>query len=167
MARKQLELVIAGTGHRPKFCPCKYDDRHPWLKKLKNDLYADLDIGWNTGKIGGVISGMAIGWDTWIAEVALEIGIPVSAYVPFEGQGSKWPTKTKENYERIIEQCKDVRFLSQSYHPQAFFKRDRAMVDDCDMVFALLNPMADEGGTFYTVKYAKENNKQIENYWRD
>lgn len=164
---KTHDLVIAGTGHRPKYCPCKYNEKHPWLIDLKNRLYADLDVGWNTGRVSSIITGMAIGWDTWLAEVALDVGIPVQAYVPFESQGEKWPAKTKENYNKILDQCQNVLFISKTYNPQVFFKRDRAMIDDCDLVFSLLNPLADAGGTYYTVQYAKENKKPIENYWRD
>lgn len=156
-----------GTGHRPKFCPCKYREDHPWLVDLKSRLYADLDVGWSTGQIDVVITGMAIGWDTWLAEVALEVGIPVHAYVPFEGQGDRWPTKTKEKYMSILDRCDDVRYISKTYSQQAFLRRDRAMVDDSQLVLALLNPIVDEGGTYYTVKYAQEKKKDIINYWVD
>ena len=48
-------LVIAATGHRPKYCPCKYKENHPWLDDLKNRLYADLDVGYNSGQIDYLI----------------------------------------------------------------------------------------------------------------
>lgn len=82
-------MIIAGTGHRPKYCPCKYNDSHEWLVKLKADLAETL----KKNKPEAVIGGMAIGWDTWLVQVALELKIPVYAYVPFREQGKKWPTE--------------------------------------------------------------------------
>lgn len=156
-------MIIAGTGHRPSYCPCKYKDVHPWLNKLKEDVgQAFVDNGVTT-----VISGMAIGWDTWIAQVALDMGIPVHAYVPFKGQGSKWPTSSRREYERIIEASAEVLYISESYSNEAFLKRDRAMVDAADEVYALLNPLTTSGGTFYTVKYTEGVGKPIKHFWRD
>lgn len=160
-------LVIAATGHRPKYCPCKYKENHPWLDDLKNRLYADLDVGYNSGQIDFLITGMAIGFDTWIAEVALELDIPIHAYIPFTGQESQWPTSSKEKYRDIISKSAKVVTLNKEYHPRAFTERDKAMVDNADMVMALLNPMAEEGGTFYTVKYAMSKKLKVENYWKD
>lgn len=160
-------MIVCGTGHRPKYCPCKYNEKHPWLLDLKQRLYADLEIGYSTGQIDTVISGMAIGWDTWLAETALEVGIPVWAYVPFKGQGDRWPTKTKQVYDSILERAEKVKYISEQYSQQSFLKRDREMVDDSGLVLALLNPLADEGGTYYTVRYAQDKNKEIINYWVD
>lgn len=160
-------LVIAATGHRPKYCPCKYKENHPWLNDLKNRLYADLGAGYNSGQIQYLITGMAIGFDTWIAEVALELGIPVHAYIPFAGQENRWPTSSKEKYKDIISKSQNVVTISKEYHPKAFIERDKAMVDNCNMVMALLNPVVEEGGTFYTVKYAVSKKLKVENYWRD
>ena len=156
-------MIIAGTGHRPKFCPCKYKDPHPWLDNLKQDLKQELI----KDQAETVITGMAIGWDTWLAQVALELKIPVHAYVPFRGQGSKWPTSSKNEYDRIIELSEKVVYISDSYSNEAFLKRDRAMVDDAEMVYALLNPESTSGGTFYTVKYTEMQGMQVKHFWRD
>jgi len=37
-------MIICGTGHRPKFCPCKYKDVHPWLDKLKGDIKVTVTV---------------------------------------------------------------------------------------------------------------------------
>jgi uncharacterized phage-like protein YoqJ len=154
-------MIIAGTGHRPKFCPCQYDHGHPWLRTLKLNLARSL----RGLDVKNVISGMAIGFDTWLAQAALDLEIPVHAYVPFKGQEEAWPKESRREYERIIKLSDVVLYLSDSYSNEAFLKRDRAMVDDCDQLFSLLNPEANSGGTFYTVKYAEKNNKPVTNFW--
>jgi uncharacterized phage-like protein YoqJ len=158
--------IIAGTGHRPKYCPCKYNEKHPWLLSLKEDLEYKLEWYSCEGGIDGVIHGCALGWDTWLAQTALKLGLPLLSYVPFEGQGSNWPTASRKIYDDILERSHVVLYLSQEYSPGAFLKRDRAMVNDADHIFALLNPEVNEGGTFYTVQYANEKKKKVTNFWR-
>lgn len=155
-------MIIAGTGHRPKFLPCKYNENHMWFVNLKANLFTTL-VELQPTK---VISGMAIGWDTWLAEASLELNIAVSAYVPFKGQGSKWPEFAQKRYKGILEAASEVKYLSEKYTPQAFFIRDEAMIDDCDQVLALWNPEIQSGGTFHTVQYALQHNKPLINMWR-
>ena len=155
-------MIVAGTGHRPKYCPCLYDPNHEWLLKLKNNIKKELI----DNKVTCVISGMALGWDTWLAQVALEMNIPVWAYIPFKGQEKKWPEISKKEYERIVKNAKYVKYFADAYiGKDLFLRRDKGMVDDADMIFSLLNPEVNSGGTFYTVGYAKEKDKKIINFW--
>lgn len=155
-------MIVCGTGHRPRFCPCKYKENHPWLLELREKISLQLSTENN---IKAIISGMAIGWDTWLAQEALKLKIPVWAYVPFKSQGSQWPTSSKKEYERILSLSEKVLYISEEYSNEAFLKRDRAMVDNSDHVYSLLNPESTSGGTFYTVQYAKGKNKPITNFW--
>lgn len=155
-------MVIAGTGHRPKYCPCLYDETHPWLLNLKS-LIKDKLVEKNPS---AVISGMAIGFDTWLAEVALDLKIPLWAYIPFKGQHLKWPSESKERYESILDRSEKSRIMLDRYYPYAFIVRDETMVNDCDLVFALLNPAVQSGGTFYTVNYAHKKKKEVINLWK-
>jgi uncharacterized phage-like protein YoqJ len=154
-------MIVAGTGHRPKFCPCKYKNNHEWLIKLRKNLDQKL----LSEQVSTIISGMAIGWDTWIAESAISLGIPVHAYVPFRGQESKWPSDSRKTYESILGASEKVIYVNEEYSEGAFLERDRAMVDNCDHVFCLLNPEFNSGGTFYTVNYAKAKRLPVTNFW--
>jgi len=155
-------MIVAGTGHRPKYCPCGYAERHPWLQVLRSMLYDELmESSFHT-----VITGMAIGFDTWLAEAALQANLSVHAYIPFRGQGEKWPSKSRRIYNEILEASAEVHYISEEYSPDAFLKRDRAMIDAADHVFALLNPAVESGGTFYTVNYAQGVGKPVTNFWR-
>jgi uncharacterized phage-like protein YoqJ len=154
-------MIIAGTGHRPKYCPCKYNESHPWLAELKNKLRLALD----EVRPVAIISGMAIGWDTWLAEVSLSSNIPLHCYVPFKGQGKTWPSASYKKYLDILDRAALVKHTSENYTPDCFFVRDKAMIDDCSIVFSLLDPSINSGGTYYTVQYAKEKNKPITNFW--
>ena len=154
-------FTVCGTGHRPKYLPCKYDEKHIWAMKVKENLkkwIVDNDPEY-------IISGMAIGWDTWVAEAALLLEVYLSAYTPFPEQGSKWPAAAKKRYDSILDRASAVLRVSKEYHKDCFFKRDKAMVDNSDIVLALWNPKIKSGGTYWTVKYAESQNKKIINFW--
>ena len=152
-------MIIAGTGHRPAFCPCKYDESHEWFVSVRSTLVECLQAFKDETKY--VISGVAIGWDTWLAEAALEVGVPVHAYAPFRDQGKKWPPSSQKRYRNILDKADKVLYISEEYSNEAFLKRDRAMVDAATQVYALLNPVVEKGGTFYTVNYAKRNKTPV------
>lgn len=151
-------MIIAGTGHRPKFCPCGYKDDHPWLLDIKEKIRLEIQPA------SKIITGMAIGMDTWLAQVALEEGKDVIAYVPFPGQGEAWPKKSKDEYNRILSLCAEVKIICPSYTPDAFFIRDEAMVNDCDLLLALWSGI-ESGGTYHTVQYALSKNVSVKNIW--
>jgi uncharacterized phage-like protein YoqJ len=157
--------IIAATGHRPQFCPCEFKEDHEWLIKLKQEITYQLDWYKHEGGIDHIIQGSAIGFDTWFAECALSLGISVHSYIPFRGQGSNWPASSQKKYKEILEKSTVVKYISESYSKSAFLKRDRAMVDDSNYIFSLLNPEIKSGGTYYTVSYAKSLNRPISNFW--
>lgn len=164
-------MYIAGTGHRPKYCPCKYNENHPWLVKLKSDLELRLaEIVDNHYEFSNSLivirTGGAIGWDTWLAQVALKMGLPLHLYLPFPGQESNWPSDSRKEYERIKSLATNVVYSSETYYPEVFLKRDIDMITGCGKILALLNPEATSGGTFYTVNKAKELGISVENFWR-
>jgi len=155
-------MIIAGTGHRPCYCPCLYDAKHPWLIEKKKQLRDSL-VAYGPSL---VITGMAIGWDTWLAQEALFLDIPIACYIPFPGQQNKWPEESRKEYDHIVSRAKIVKNISDSYSKNAFFKRDEAMIDDCTQVFALWNSEeVKSGGTYHTVQYALSKGKPIKNFW--
>ena len=155
-------MKVAATGHRPQSLPCRFDEEHPWLTKLKSDLNDWLI----EHKPELVITGMALGWDTWVAEECIKLEIPIHCYIPFKDQGSKWSFTDMCRYENIIKKSDKVFTLSQEYYPECFLKRDRAMVDSADFIIALLDPEIKHGGTRYTYSYANKQKKPTKNFWR-
>lgn len=154
-------MIICGTGHRPKYLPCKYNEKHPWLINLNLRIEDKL----NELKPQAVISGVAIGFDTWLAQAALRLKIPLWCYIPFPEQGIKWPSESRKIYQELLDKSEKRVILSSKYSTECFFVRDRKMVDDADIVVALWNPEMLSGGTYYTVQYANEHSKEVINLW--
>lgn len=158
-------MIYAATGHRPHLLPCKNDPNHPWITSLKKRLMDWFEETTYNDKDLKIISGMATGWDMWVADIALQFHVPVYAYVPFPGQESQWPNDDVQHYNRILDKVADIKLCSDKYHPKAYFKRDKMMVDGASKIIALLDPNQKKGGTFYTVNYALKTNKEVKNFW--
>lgn len=156
-----MKKIICGTGHRPKFLPWKYKEKGSEFDSFKKKLIDKL----NELEPDIVISGMAIGFDTYLAEATLELNIPLKCYIPYSNQGENWPSKAKERYLSILDRADFVFLIQDEYSFSCFLERDQAMVDDSDEVIALWNPKISQGGTYYTVNYARKCAKIVHNLW--
>ena len=129
-------VKIGITGHRPQR-----------LKKLTNinkmTDWLDLQLQ-EYGKDDFIlITGMAQGTDQIAAHEALLFGGRIWCYYP---------------YRRKLHEVED--YLESEYSPECYIKRDRRIVDDCDVLFAVWDGKKN-GGTWQTIKYAREKGKQI------
>ena len=152
-------MIIAGTGHRPDRLGGYGPEVDQWLHTLCVRELMAL-------KPETVISGMAVGFDQALASAAIHLDIPFLAYIPFEGQESKWPESSKKRYFDLLSKAKGILYCSPpGYAVWKMHKRNHQMVDDCDKVLALWNgnPF---GGTFECVTYAQSKNRAVENCWK-
>jgi uncharacterized phage-like protein YoqJ len=144
-------MIISGTGHREL----------PFKEPMLVDLAKRAIVKAN-GTM--VLSGMAQGWDAVMAKAAVSLGIPFKAICPFKGQGSNWPESAKKVYLELLSKAVEVIYTSDAYHKHCFFVRDRYLVDKSELLLAMWDGR-EQGGTFYTVKYAKEKEHLRVNLW--
>lgn len=150
-------MIIAGTGHRPDKLPLGY---HPSMMSLMKRTIRSV-LPDNTTEI---ISGMALGWDTALALVALEEGIPLVAAVPFVGQETRWKEADQKVHRQIVRRASRVVVVSKGgYSPAKMQTRNMWMVDTADRILALWD--GSDGGTANCVRYAQGERKLIENCW--
>ncbi len=149
-------MIVAATGHRPKSLPSGYNLAplialaKPWLAARKPDT---------------LLTGMALGWDQAVAMAAMDLGIPVHAYIPHVGQADKWPMHSQVAYQNLLLKCATRKVVSPGeYEPWKMQARNEAMVDDADLVLALWNG-EEKGGTYNCVKYALGKGVIVENLW--
>ena len=155
-------MIYAGTGHRLEVL--RWDDAVDLEAVHQKTVRFATEIlpKYNPTK---VISGMAIGWDTALAIAALEMGIPLIAAVPFEGQDAIWPKHAQERYRAILDRCAEVHIVCPGgYATHKYHIRDRWMCDHAEGVIALWNGQK-FGGTYSTIKYAKSISLEIFNVW--
>lgn len=148
-------MIIAATGHRP--------DK---LGGYGNDVMTRLiDLAAGAFKVyqpAGVISGLALGWDTAIAIAAIRAGIPLCASIPFVGQENRWSSMCRQRYAKILSLAATVCVSSKTGVMSAFQDRNVHMVDNSDLLLALYN--GSSGGTRNCIRYATGKTR-IVNLW--
>ena len=151
-------MILAATGHRS-------GTLGGYGAELQTRLVCLARAYLQTaGNPRAVISGMALGWDTAWALAALDLGIPLIAAVPFDGQERRWPNEARRQYQSILSRASRVRVVSPGpYASWKFERRDHWMVDHADWIVALWNGSA--SGTARCVAYARQTGKPLDNIW--
>lgn len=159
MASSQLLLtnsVMAITGHRPEKL-----GTGDTLLMLKRGISLRMRDEFVRLAPRHIITGMARGVDQWAALVALELGIPFIAAVPFIGQEAKWKRPERDAYHVLLKKASRVYIVSQGdYSDEKMHRRNRFMVNGCDVLLAVWNGRAG-GGTSNCVNYANKVDRPI------
>lgn len=143
-------MSIAVTGHRPDKLG-GYDNIEGF-KAIRRHM-RDFLLEAPAGEIE-LISGGALGIDQFWMEVGLHLGFPVLAALPFEGYNSKWPVASRRKYEKLLDQCREVRYLFEpGYSPSKMHRRNEWMIQQADSLVAYWNGYP--GGTMASVAYAQ------------
>jgi uncharacterized phage-like protein YoqJ len=148
-------MIVSFTGHRP--------DKLGGYK-LPNPTYLhvcrQIDKTLQEIKPEKIISGMALGVDQWAANIAIKLGIPFIAAVPFIGQEKAWPLPSQKIFNKLIERAAEVVIVSEGGYSAAKMQiRNEWMVDRADKVIAIWD--GTPGGTGNCVKYAQSKSKEI------
>lgn len=110
-----------------------------------------------------IITGMANGFDIAAAKVAIDLGIPFIAALPFDNPISTWPHIAQVEWLDILDKTHEKHVICPGNPANwKYIRRDEWMVDEGTEVLALYN-MCGKGGTSETVKYAIEKGKKINN----
>lgn len=152
------------TGKRPQSFPFRFDETDNDCVNLKNKLYDKIELAIMAG-YRNFITGMALGVDTWAAEAVLELKsnypqIKLICAIPYKDQPVSWTFDQQKRYKNILKQSDEQIILDSQNSKEAYFARNRYMVDNSSLVIAICdNPPT--GGTAYTIRYAKSLNKKI------
>lgn len=149
--------IIACTGHRPNKIG-GYQLPNPTyihicqqLEKALKELQPEK-----------IISGMALGVDSWFAYIAHKLGILFIAAVPFEGQEKAWPDKSQQTYHALLKLASEVVIVSPGgYSAQKMQIRNEWMINHCDTLIGVFKQTETNGGTYNCLQYAKSVNKDI------
>ncbi len=151
------KIIVAGTGHRPNKLGGYSEFAHGRLVTLAKDWLLQI-------KVDEIISGMALGWDTALAEAAIDLKIPFVAAIPFVGQEAHWPDESQLKYHDIIKKSRKLVVVSKGDFTSAKMQiRNEWMVDNCTYMVALWD--GTYGGTSNCIQYAESKNKTIINLY--
>lgn len=145
------ERIMAFTGHRPDKLG-GYQMNSSIVDSIRVRIMEEL-IRYRPRHI---ISGMALGIDQLVARMALNIGIPFTAAIPFNGQEKNWPLQAQREYASLIACAHQVVNVSGKdyYKPEFMQQRNKWMVDNCHRLIGVWNDTP--GGTANCIAYARE-----------
>lgn len=147
-------MILAGTGHRPEKLGGYFPNPlQEWVKARIRETLTRL-------KPERCISGMAVGFDQWLAEACIDQGVPFIAAVPFAGQESTWPWPAKENYRRLL--CAAARVVivtDGGYEAWKMGTRNVWMVEQSSHLLACWD--GTEGGTANCFRSAEQRGRSV------
>lgn len=140
------QIKIAFTGH--KFLYFSQVERY--LNKIYDKYFNAI---W--------ITGGTIGLDTIVALYAKKHNIDLWIVFPFpiDVLTKYWTDKQKMNLYSTMSYAKIVDILDSTNDKSIYYKRNKFMVDNCNILAAFWN--GDDGGVANCIKLAEKENKEI------
>ncbi len=156
-------LCCAFSGFRPQKLPFGFNEEDLRCVDFKQRIRCAVGTLVQSG-YGHFISGGALGFDTFAAEAVLDIRrkcpwVTLEIAVPFDAQPDRWTPYSRIRYEWNLNQADIVTWVSHAYAQDCMAKRNRYMVDCCDLLLAAWDGRP--GGTRHTVEYARSRGKDI------
>lgn len=165
--------VISFTGHRPDKLNNDYSLTSPLVKLIASEIITEIFqpfLNKEIFKYEGleVIVGGALGIDTLVALLCIQLEIPFTVAIPFKGQERVWPQVSKDLYYNILSKAKDIRVCDivrtvsyeeyrklpeTPYIANKMDDRNRWMVDNSNRLCAVYDGSA--GGTKNCIRYAE------------
>lgn len=154
---------VAFTGYRPEKMPFEENMQDENYLSFREELCKVINHLIECGYTH-FLSGVATGFDTWVAEAVLELqkenkDLHLECVIPCPDQDKKWEQTDKDRRQMILELADQSTLVSEHYSRDCFFARNRYMVDKSDVVVCAYD--GQKGGTAYTVKYALRQNKIV------
>jgi uncharacterized phage-like protein YoqJ len=149
-------VTFGFTGHR--FIPRYF--LHPEIEK-KAAFKALATFFSKVEKPYKFIIGMAQGFDSLVALYAMQNNIPFDIKVPFplEMHCKGWPQEDKMFLLESHKKAESVHVTSQTFHTQAYQRRNEQIVNNCDILLSWYTKSASGSGNCVT--YARSKEKPI------
>ena len=155
-------IKIMVTGHRPDKLG-GYNE-NPISTAVQKTMIYFLNMLKNKHNKIWCISGMALGTDQWFAQHAVDLGIPFTAAVPFDGQEKKWPQESQNKYKILIEHAREQVIVSPGeYAGWKMSQRNKWMIDNSDIAIVVYDPGSKVGGTYNAWKTIQK--KKLPTIW--
>lgn len=156
--------LLAFTGLKPHKMPFGFDEDSPACISLKEMIKKSLIELIENENVTRFISSVSMGIEMICAEIVLELKreypyLELEAAVTHKEQSLLWPDKYRERYDAILEQCVYINLSSDEYMEGLIEKRNKYMINKCDLILAIWNEKSGVIGDF--MSYALKRKKQI------
>lgn len=161
--------VLSGLAVRPEHLTYHreaiyYADHAEWyehLHKLLTKLALEVMERY---QLRQVLSTLTLGWDTALAEAALELHIPLTVALPFADAQVRWDTVHKQRFTRLKNKADEVVMVSYGkYTPWKLAKTNRYKIEQSDVLLVLWDGL--EPHTKRDLHIAETHGKEIVQLW--
>jgi|SRR5271166_1780535 len=147
-------MIIGTTGHRKIAGFSEGSVLFKNIEKAIENTFTEL-------RPEKVITGMALGIDTLVAETCLQMDIPFHAMCPFKGQELYWSKSDQNHYYDLLSYADTITYTSPyGFAAWKYQVRNERIVDGCDLLVAVYCDGLG-GGTKNCLDYAQEKKKRI------
>ncbi len=143
--------TVGGTGHRTQHLTL---EQRYWAESEAVRVARKVrdEHGCTT-----IVSGLAIGWDTWWALAALDVGLKLWAHVPYMSQPSRWSDAEREVWVHLWERADETTVYGPDPTTKAaavrlLHARNDGMLSVSDAMACLWLPSQRRGGTYSAVR---------------
>ncbi|MBF9135192.1 hypothetical protein I0C86_40655 [Plantactinospora sp. S1510] len=149
--------IVGGTGHRPERKP---DAVEAWVRRQLPDVLRRLRDEHGTTT---VISGLALGFDTWLADAALDLGLELWGYSPGRWQPKKWSGEQQAHWHELRRRATREEFadLGDAYNPKYFHVRNDWIFRDCHLGITDWRSARYDGGTYHAMGRAVHHRRPV------
>lgn len=148
------------TGGRPKRLPWGTRESDKRCVALKEELRWTVERFADAGATE-FICGMALGCDTYFAEIVLELkarrNVKLIAALSCAEQAMPWAQADKDRFIKILSQCDDCFFSGIAHTEGCEKQRNQLIVDKSDVLIAVYGG-ARRSGTAQTIALAEAKN---------
>lgn len=161
-------MICTFTGHRPERLPWGADETDERCMALKFLIAQAVGQAYDDG-FRKFLCGMARGCDFYFAQAVLDLRcvhpeVRLTAMVPCPSQADGWDAAQRARHAALCAQADEVCVFEPVYSGGCMLRRNRAMVDAARRVITVYD--GGEGGTAYTVRYARQTGRQIVALWQ-
>ena len=140
------------------------------VTRLQNRLRSTVESLYDRGYTN-FISGGAMGFDLLAAVEVLNMRavfpeVSLKLALPCLGHFRKWRPSDIQLFSHVFERCNDVQYISREYYNGCTMVRNKYMVDGSNVCVAYLSD-TQKGGTFATVKFARQKGIDVINLHED
>ena len=151
------------SGYRPEKLPWGADESDPRCDALKMLISNTDEWVFSSGR-RHFLCGMARGSDTYFCEAIHFLRekhpeITIEAAIPYRKQAQGWKEEERARYDKLIDLCDYVTYVSEEYKRDCMLRRNRYIVDNSSLLIAVFDGKL--GGTSYTMKYAAKRGVAI------
>ena len=136
-----------------------------WFEQLHRNLTRLAAAALRRHRAAGVMSGLTLGWETALAEAALDLRLPLTVILGFKGVQSNWSLEHRQRFGRLLGKADQTAILfGGGYEPWKLRKSRERVVSRSDLLLTLWD--GEDLQVREAITFARTRGLQIVNLWQ-